>query len=128
MTRWVDPYSGSIKEGDILVYRHPVSEKLVSHRVVDIEYIGKQPNFITKGDANEDPDPYTVYPNWVVGVVKFHIPYLGYFTNFAQTRLGLILLLVLPAVIIIGVEVRSIWITLSRMEKSKGETERKATD
>ena len=126
VTRWVDPYEDSIQEGDILVYRHLVDGRRVSHRVVGIEYIGLQPNFETKGDANEDPDPYTVYPSYVEGVVKYHIPYLGYFTDFAKTRLGLLLLLVLPGVIIIGVELREIWITLSRAEKSKTEIERKA--
>ena len=129
VTQWVDPYEDSIEVGDILVYRNPRNESmLVSHKVVGIDYEGLQPNFQTQGDANEDPDSYVVYPSYVVGVVKFHIPYLGYFIDFAKTRLGLILLLVLPGVIIIGVEIRNIWIMLQQMEKSKAEIGRKAIE
>ena len=85
VTQQVDPNEDTIANGDILVYRSPMNEsKLVSHRVVEIEYVGLQPNFRTKGDANEDPDPYLVYPSYVEGVMKFHVPYLGYFFNFAQ--------------------------------------------
>ena len=115
-----------IEIGDIITFRQAtVTNGMASHRVISISK-NSPIYFQTKGDANEDPDPYTVYPSYVEGVVKYHIPYLGYFTDFAKTRLGLLLLLVLPGVIIIGVELREIWITLSRAEKSKIEMERKA--
>jgi signal peptidase len=118
----VDPYH-DIEVGDIIAYRSPVTENRTCHRVVEINYIGLQPNFVTKGDANEGPDPYIVYPSNVIGEEVYHIPYFGYFTNFARTDLGLILLLVVPGVLIIASEVRNIWKTLSQMEKKKEATQ-----
>ncbi len=114
----VDPYT-DIKVGDIITYRSPVTETHNCHRVVDIQYIGAQPNFITQGDAKQEPDPYTVYPGDVEGKVIFHAPYFGYVANFARTTLGRVTLLVVPGVIIIAWELRNIWKTVSELEKKK---------
>jgi len=113
-----DPYE-DIEVGDIIVFRPQEGATKVCHRVIDIGYIGKQPLFQTKGDANEDPNPYIVYPSYVASKVVFHIPKFGYFADFVKTTPGRIVTLVLPGVVIIGIELRNIWKTLSEMEKNK---------
>ena len=77
--------------------------KLITHRVVGIQ---EGPlYFHTKGDANEDADPYLVPAQNVVGEVRFYVPLLGYVTDFIRSPLGFILLLGVPGLIIIGMEI-----------------------
>ncbi len=47
--------------------------------------------FQTKGDANEAADGSPVYYKNVVGTPVFSIPYLGYLSNWLQTRQGTIM-------------------------------------
>lgn len=66
---------GSIKENDILVYKH--DNKIIVHRVVKIININGRFNFITKGDNNKDSDAYVIKEKDVIGVVVFKIRYIG---------------------------------------------------
>jgi len=104
-----------IKVGEIITFYSPLSEKLTSHRVIAVED-GSSFDFRTKGDANEDADPFIVPAQNVVGKVCFHIPYLGYVAQFVKTRLGLLLTLCLPGLIIIVMEMRNIWRVLTEEE------------
>jgi len=97
-----------ISVGDIITFYYPETKKLTSHRLVAIQG-GSSMYFQTRGDANEDIDAAAVPVENVVGKVCFHIPYLGYVTQFVKTRLGLILTLFLPGLIVILLEIRSIW-------------------
>ncbi len=47
--------------------------------------------FYTKGDANDAMDGARVYHKNVVGAPVFSIPYLGYLSNWLQTREGMIM-------------------------------------
>lgn len=47
--------------------------------------------FQTKGDANEAVDGSPVYYKNIVGTPVFSIPYLGYLSNWLQTRQGMIM-------------------------------------
>jgi signal peptidase I len=97
-----------ISVGDIITFYSPQTEKLTSHRVTAIQG-GSSLYLQTKGDANENVDAVAVPVENVVGKVGFHIPYLGYATQFVKTRLGLILTLFLPGLFVILLEIRSIW-------------------
>ena len=46
--------------------------------------------FTTKGDANDVVDGSPVYYKNVIGTPVFSVPYLGYFSNWLQTRKGMI--------------------------------------
>ncbi len=106
ITRPVD--AEEIKTGDIITFYSPLSEKLTSHRVIAVQE-GSSLHFSTKGDANEDADPFIVPAENVVGKICFHIPYLGYAAQFVKTPLGFLLTLCLPGLIIIVMELRNIW-------------------
>lgn len=100
----------AIEEGDVITFEQSGSsgEYRVTHRVVEVVETDGERRFRTKGDANDDPDPSLVTPDQVVGVVRFHVPYIGYVTSFAQTRLGILALVVVPAVLLVVLEVRDL--------------------
>lgn len=104
-----------IKVGDIVTFYSPLNEELISHRVIAVE---DEPSFHfqTKGDVNEDADPFVVPAQNVVGKVCLHIPYFGYVTQFVKTPLGLLLTLCLPGLAIVAMEMRNIWRALTKEE------------
>lgn len=57
--------------------------------------------FQTKGDANDDVDGSPVYYKNVVGTPVFTIPYLGYLSNWLQTREGTIMGICIALVLLI---------------------------
>ena len=66
------------------------------------------------GDANNRHDPFSVPARNVVGKICLHAPYVGYVTEFLKTPWGFLLGLVIPALIVIAMYVRSIWQVLSQ--------------
>lgn len=100
--------SNAILIGDTITFYCPINKEMISHRVIAIEN-GTLSYFRTKGDANEDPDPFIVPAQNVVGKVCFHVPYMGYVTQFIKTPLGIILILGIPGLIIIIMEMINIW-------------------
>ena len=66
-----------IKENDIIVFSKDGKKNFV-HRVIEINTIDGQKQYITKGDANEDPDAGFVTDGQIVGVVRFKVLYIGY--------------------------------------------------
>lgn len=76
----VDP--DDVKIGDPITF--VLNENLVvaTHRVVDIDE--ENLFFFTKGDANEHADAAPVHFNNLIGIPKFHIPVLGYVSDYVQ--------------------------------------------
>ncbi|WP_226010654.1 signal peptidase I [Halomicrobium salinisoli] len=95
-----------IGEGDVVTYRGDGGR--VTHRVVEVVETDSGPRFRTRGDANDGPDPALVSPDAVVGVVRFHVPLAGHVILFAQSGLGVLALVVVPAVLLIALEVRDL--------------------
>jgi len=89
VTRPVQPED--IQVGDIITFRSPTNGKLMSHRVAAVEQ-DESYQFRTKGDANEDVDPYLVPVENVVGRVCFKLSYIGYVVEYLKTPIGFILL------------------------------------
>lgn len=105
----------NIEVGDIIAHEDPDRREnvIITHRVVEIIEAGDEGDlsFRTKGDANEDVDIYTVDASELVGKAAFVIPSLGYFFHYVQgTKLFLLLVVVVPAMLIIIGEVRKIMI------------------
>lgn len=108
----------TIDVGDVITYRSPRNGEVTTHRVVEIK--SEIPRtFITKGDANEDVDPYTVPATNVEGKIVFDVPLLGYVADFIKTPMGFILVLGVPGGLIILLELRKMWIDLSEEDKRK---------
>lgn len=108
-----------IEVGDIITFRGlSVDAPMTTHRVVGINKEGTL-SFITKGDANSVNDPKPISAEKVVGTVRGHLPYVGYFTGFAETKTGLIFLVFLPGSIIIAYELFNIYRTLTTQRKKR---------
>jgi signal peptidase I len=89
VTKPVDPED--IKVGDIITFRSPTTGQLMSHRVAAVEEDNSY-QFRTKGDANEDADPYLIPSENVVGRVSFKVDHIGYVVEYLKTPIGFILL------------------------------------
>ena len=97
----------TIEVGDVITFNSPLSETPTTHRVVSVEK-GSELRLQTKGDANEDADPFTVPAQNVLGTACFHVPYFGYASQFVKTPLGFILTLCVPGLIIMVMEMRNV--------------------
>lgn len=73
----------SIKPGDIIQF--VTEDAIIVHRVHGIQYEGDTRLFVTKGDANNAPDPDPVHPSQVLGKLIFTIPKLGWVSIAVKT-------------------------------------------
>jgi len=85
---------GNLDVGDIITFEKPDDPSvLVTHRIVDVETNEQGRVFVTKGDANANPDPWRVPASGTGWVYAFDVPYLGYlfgFLNNWQVRIALL--------------------------------------
>jgi len=93
---------GGIAPGVIVTYE--LGNNLITPRVLYIDGA----TLIPKGDANVDPDPQPVQVSQVRSRYLFKIPYVGYLAGFMQTRLGWLLIIILPAIVLAGFMVKGI--------------------
>lgn len=98
----------SIEEGDVITYRRSGAETPTTHRVVEITDQGDERAFVTRGDANDQPDASPVPASQVIGTVIFTIPYMGYVIEFANTPVGLVALVAVPLLLLVAIEIRSV--------------------
>lgn len=75
-----------VEKDDIIAFKTDTGA-LVAHRVHEIE----NKEFITKGDANENPDVANVTKLNYIGLNVFNIPYVGYGIRWIQTPKGKII-------------------------------------
>ena len=99
----IGPVKDPIRPGTIISYER--NEELVIHRVISVE--GRY--LETKGDAVEDPDPWQVSTIDVQGVFLFKVPYMGFLSSFVRTSLGWGVLVIVPAVLLIGYFMRDMF-------------------
>ncbi len=134
----------SLKKEDIITFKvkDPQSGavSIVTHRIEDVlkeektetltDDEGKEKEkkivkyeFVTKGDANNAIDAFTVPSGNIIGLYQWHIPYIGFVTAFAQTGKGFLLTVILPAVVLIVWEIVSLAGHLKEHYKKKAERE-----
>jgi signal peptidase I len=69
---WVEVDNmAELKVGDIIIFKHPTIPDLdnIAHRIVEIEVVGEEYRFGTKGDNSSSPDQHMVPENNVHGLV-----------------------------------------------------------
>ncbi|MFJ5715171.1 signal peptidase I SipW [Neobacillus sp. NPDC093127] len=107
------------QKGDVITFMQG-ENKLITHRIEKVQGEGKNIQYITKGDNNNGADLTPVLSNNVVGEYKgFTIPFIGYFMNFAQSKVGAALLLVFPGLILVIFSVFTLWKAIREVEGSK---------
>lgn len=116
---WLQPVDpAEIEVGDIIAFDPPWDDYdvTISHRVIEV-VDGETLGFVTKGDANEDPDPDIAPADSVLGKVPFNIPNLGYvlayIARYSRSQLGFALFIGLPTVLLIGSATRDMNFMLS---------------
>lgn len=94
--------------GDVIAFRDPGGrDTFVTHRIIKIEEKGEKRIFRTKGDANEEEDSFKVPDSDVVGKLIFVIPFAGYLPEASKNKEIFLLTVIIPAVIIILDEIRT---------------------
>jgi signal peptidase I len=69
---WVEVDNmAELKAGDIIIFKHPTLTDIdnIAHRIVEIEVVGEEYRFRTKGDNLLEPDRHMVPENNVHGIV-----------------------------------------------------------
>lgn len=110
-----------VRDQDIITFRSKEKpDMLITHRVVGTVLIdGKPAAFVTKGDANQSSDLGVVSKDQLVGRYQWRIPYFGYISAFLRKPAGIVLFVILPGVIIIGMEFRKMYLTLTEAEAAE---------
>jgi len=98
-----------LNPGDIIAYRDPggAPDVLITHRIISVTE-GEERVFQTKGDANEEEDAYLVPASKLVGRTVFVIPFAGYLPEATKNSMLFILTVIIPALLIIIDEIKSI--------------------
>lgn len=109
-----------IDVGDVITFRTPQQQSqtlsYTTHRVTAVDYENDKRVFETKGDANEDVDSWVVPADSVLGQEVLSVPYLGYFVRYVKSPIGFMAVVVFPALIVIAVEMRKIYVDVSKRE------------
>jgi len=107
VTKSVQP--STLQNGDVITFIPPIATReFVTHRIAHITENERVTIIKTKGDANTSVDGWTVAGGGVVGKEVVSIPYLGYVFSFTQSKIGLVLFILIPAVYIIYTELEYI--------------------
>jgi signal peptidase I len=97
-----------IKVGDVIGFHATGIDTPVCHRVIEITQTDSGYGFITKGDANNDADPWVIAPKDLIGKVPFNIAWFGFAAKFIKTPAGFIVLMGIPALAIIILEMKNL--------------------
>jgi len=89
--------AGDLQVGDVVVFESPSNGVTLTHRIVEVREEGSERLFRTKGDASPGGDPLEIDLSEGTQQVAFHVPYVGYFVNFAGSPVGILLFVALPA-------------------------------
>jgi len=96
-----------IKEGSIIVFYVPghygEDEYRIVHRVIKVVNLGEELGFEPKGDNNPISDYYRwgyIPSSYVVGVVIYKIPYVGYAALGIKKPIGILLISLLIVILL----------------------------
>ena len=100
----------ALRVGDVVTFNDPSrGDVLVTHRVRDVRVTGATVHVVTRGDANDGSERWSVAADGRVGRVAYRLPKVGYATVAAGGPLGRILLVVVPAILLGACEIWRVW-------------------
>lgn len=112
--------SQDVRTGDIITFKDPEDQKkIITHRVMEVQEGRKGMLFVTKGDANNAPDSKPVPGENVIGKVSLSVPYAGYLLDFAKSKKGLIVMIVIPGAVFIIMELFHLYKLALRAEEEE---------
>jgi signal peptidase I len=96
------PYNETGQSGDILVFRATDRDELIVHRAVGKTIVNGQIFFVTQGDHNLMPGPYSPTPaSSVIGKVVMRIPWLGHVALYMRNSTGIFIVIALIIILIV---------------------------
>jgi signal peptidase len=95
--------------GEVITFRAPETGRLTTHRVRAVRVRDGRYAFVTKGDANNAVERWTVPPDAQLSRAVFRIPMIGRAIRLTHTPLGWALLVGLPLLGLCAYELRRIW-------------------
>lgn len=101
--------TNDIQDGQIITFQEPgYQNRYITHRVYKINEQESGRFFETKGDANKNPDPWTISYGMIRGIYVSHVPYLGSAFQFLRTPMGIALFVIVPVILLAIIEIRTI--------------------
>ncbi len=108
-----------IKVGDVITFISSSSftkDMTMTHRVVDINIVDGNYEYTTKGDANQIEDSAPAKYSNVIGRAVIKLPKLGNIQFFVASKLGWLIVVIIPALYIIIKDVYKL-IKITRIKK-----------
>ena len=91
----------SIKLGEIIEFHAPwANGTLYAHKVVEIREVNGQIYFKTRGVNNPVDDPGMVPGNDLVGIVVYHVPYLGYPLIYGRVTAAVVMIGIIASILL----------------------------
>ncbi|MFP3915703.1 MAG: signal peptidase I [Actinomycetota bacterium] len=108
------PPDGPPEVGEVVLFRDPLEgDRDVVHRVVGFTADGEM---VTRGDANNGVDPWTLSTLDLSGRVVFQVPRVGFVVDAMSSKAGIVIFLVVPSLAIMAAETR-VWYRFIRYGK-----------
>lgn len=107
------------KKGDVITFRNE-ENLLITHRVVEatMNNATGEAVYRTKGDNNDAPDMNpTSSTNVVAEYTGVTVPYVGYAMNFAVSKAGSVVLMIVPGLMLLLYALYSSWKAVAALEK-----------
>lgn len=106
VSKAVDP--ATLEPGDIVTFTSIDPDhygEVVTHKIREITTYEGQPAFVTYGTTTGEDDAYPAPFDQVVGEYVFRVPKLGYFFQFLKTPAGYVTVILLPFLVLIGLQI-----------------------
>lgn len=106
-------------KGDVITFRNE-ENLLITHRVVEatMNNATGEAMYRTKGDNNDAPDMNpTSSTNVVAEYTGVTVPYVGYAMNFAVSKAGSVVLMIVPGLMLLLYALYSSWKAVAALEK-----------
>jgi len=87
-------------KGDIITFENNAGQT-VTHRVESVAKNENGTEYITKGDANKNPDTQLVPEKSIKGKVVFSVPFVGKIMNYLKSPQGFALIIIVPTLLFI---------------------------
>lgn len=99
-----------MRSGDIVTFQDPDDpRRLITHRVRSVRERDGVLSVVTKGDANNTVERWTIPASAHLGRVRYRVARVGYALAFTRRPEGRIALVVIPALLLGMLELLRIW-------------------
>lgn len=95
--------------GDVVTFRDPATDRLTTHRVRATRRAARRVHFVTKGDANNAVERWSLPATGEMSRAVYRVPLVGHVASRIRTPAGWALLVGLPLLLLAGHELRRIW-------------------